>query len=116
MHELNRKVVVPRLNEGIKGGEERVHDRLELGVGDGEGGLEVVDVGEERLELVVDEDEVLVVCLADLFDLGLFGTRRVAKRDNRVKGVALWWITIFCCMNAPTNTALPHHPYMMHHK
>ena len=82
-HGLNREVDVPRnvsrLDEGVEGGEKRARDGLELGVGVGEGGLEVVDVGEERSEVVDGEDEVLVVLLADLFDLGLFGARELAE-------------------------------------
>lgn len=70
---------IPRFDEGVEGGEERASDGLELGVGVREGGLEGFDVGEEGSEIVDGEDEVLVVRLADLFDLGLFGASEVAE-------------------------------------
>lgn len=76
------------LEEGVEGVEEREGDGLEGGVGAGEGGLEGVDVGEEGSEVVDGEDEVLVVGLADLLDLGLLGAGEVAEVVEEAVGLA----------------------------
>lgn len=61
---------------------------MELGVGIGERGFERIDVGEEGSEIVDGEDEVLVVSLADFFDLGFFGAGEVAEVVVEGFGVA----------------------------
>lgn len=53
-----------------------------------ESGFEGIDVGEEGSEVIDGGDEVLVVGLADVFDLGFFGLGEVAEVVEEGLGLA----------------------------
>lgn len=50
-----------------------------MGVGNGEGGFEGIDIREEGTKVVDSHDEVLVVGPADVLDFGLFGSGEVSE-------------------------------------